>query len=275
MKIKLPNTLNSIQSQNFGRRVYQVENGDHQRWLKLQCVDAHPAYEHGFLNELKIYDLLNRIETPDQSVIGNFSILDPYTHFQVDEHVIQEALWLEDLPILFVKEPNRLEAVELYKQLKLSLDVLEHLHAYGLVHGDLKKEHFRYKQEEGQARLIDFEKSFIVEANLNSAQPMLSHVATHDATPRYMAPELFHVKPKSVQSDIYALGIIWLEWLTQQRLSAKSYQDWAILHCQQLKIDLPEHFQPLFPVLEMMLMKKIDSRCSNIYQIKQVLSRIG
>ena len=70
------------------------------------------------------------------------------------------------------------------------------------------------------------------------------------------------------------VGIVWSEWLTQQRLSAKSYQDWAFLHCQQLNVVLPQRFKIFEMVLTEMLMKKIGKRYSNIYQIKQVLSQI-
>lgn len=47
-----------------------------------------------------------------------------------------------------------------------------------------------------------------------------------------MAPELFHGANKTVQSDLYALGIVLYEWLTQTRLQANSYHEWAVLHCQ-------------------------------------------
>lgn len=84
----------------------------------------------------------------------------------------------------------------------------------------LKKEHFRkFKQE---FYLIDFEKTRLI----SSPDPIT------DATPRYMAPELFHGANKTVQSDLYALGIVLYEWLTQTRLQANSYHEWAVLHCQ-------------------------------------------
>lgn len=263
----LPVAYNSIQSQKFGRRVYQIQQGQQLFWLKLQLKNSNRCYQEHFFNELNCYSELNALETEAQPVLLNFSIFDSFEQFKIDEEVINQALWVEDAPKLFQDLPDLLSLAEIGKRLVLSLDVLEHLHDYGYLHGDIKVEHFRVKDE--KSYLIDFEQAVNIAYDAN-----LTYIATHTATPRYMAPELFHAQPKSFQSDIYALGIVWLEWLTQQRLSAKSYQDWAFLHCQQLNVVLPEQFKIFEMVLKEMLMKKTRQRCSNIYQIKQVLSKI-
>ena len=58
-----------------------------------------------------------------------------------------------------------------------------------------------------------------------------------------MAPELFHGTRKNIQSDLYAFGVVLYEWLSQIRLQANTYHDWAVLHCQNLNIQLPDSFQ--------------------------------
>ena len=92
------------------------------------------------------------------------------------------------------------------------------------------------------------------------------------ATPRYMAPELFHGEAKTLASDLYALGIIVYEWLTQRRLQAKSYQDWAYLHCQQLKIELPAAYLGFQDLLEAMLNKQKSQREVSFLALKTLLS---
>ena len=86
-----------------------------------------------------------------------------------------------------------------------------------------------------------------------------------------MAPELFHGEAKTVQTDLYALGIILLEWLTDQRLQAASYQDWAYLHCQSLNIALPEPFQGFSPLLQGLLAKQQSQRWQNTMAAKRCL----
>lgn len=266
VKQTLATPLNSIQSQKFGRRVYQLKQGDQFFWLKLQLKNINTDYEQGFLNELNCYTQLNALERSDQNVLCDFAIFNPYQQFQMDEAVIEQAIWVKHCDLLFESAHDQFTQDDIYTKLMLSLDVLENLHDYDFIHGDLKLQHFRYTQQ--SSYLIDFEHAFC-----RQQQRRLFNGATH-ATPRYMAPELFHGQAKSFQSDIYALGIIWLEWLSQQRLVAKSYQDWAILHCQQLNVCLPDRFKYLECILKSMLNKKIEQRCSNIYQIKQVLSQI-
>jgi serine/threonine protein kinase len=265
-KIILPEALNSIQSQRFGRRVYQLKHGDQFFWLKLQIKNINADYEQGFFNEINCYAQLNALETPMQDVLCNFSILDPYQKFQIQEDVIGQAIWVENTDLLFEPKCSHLAQEDVYNKLMLSLSVLENLHDCGFIHGDLKHKHLRYKQQ--NSYLIDFEQAFSIHQDLHVLKPLIT------ATPRYMAPELFHAQAKSLQSDIYALGIIWLEWLTEQRLFARNYQDWAILHCQQLNVCLPDRFKSLEMILSAMLNKKIEQRCSNIYQIKQALSKI-
>ena len=88
----------------------------------------------------------------------------------------------------------------------------------------------------------------------------------------YHATEYEWVQHKTVQSDIYALGIIFYEWLTQQRLQANSYHDWAYLHCQRLHIQLPAHLQAFLPLLNRMLVKPYSRRASSIAELKLLLS---
>ena len=141
------------------------------------------------------------------------------------------------------------------------LNAVEELHQMGWIHADLKASHFLL--DGSTCKLIDFEQSQRI--GEISCQKALT------ATPRYMAPELFHGKAKTVQTDLYALGIILLEWLTDQRLQASSYQDWAYLHCQFLKIALPEPFQGFSPLLHGLLAKQKSQRWQNTMAAKRCL----
>ncbi|MDM1765238.1 MULTISPECIES: protein kinase [unclassified Acinetobacter] len=265
MNIKsLGTAINSARSQSFGRRVYCIESTTGKYWVKQQLAHVNAEYERGFLNELEMYSRLNALESSDHSFLSNFSILDIRNDDQTQSVYLGQQLCVEHTDALFVEHPQFMAFSQVICILKQSLDVLENLHELGFIHGDLKVEHFRQQSE--RLCLIDFEQT----CHLDDVKHM-----PNTATPRYMAPELFHAQPKSVQTDLYALGIIWLEWLTQEKLQAKSYQDWAFLHCQDLKIELVPKFYALNEILNLLLMKKKQARCTNIYQIKQLLSKIG
>ena len=265
MNIKsLATAINSARSQSFGRRIYCVQNTTGKYWIKQQLAHVNADYERSFLHELKMYSRLNALESPNYSFLCDFSITSTIDSSASSPLLLRDSLQLQDAAALFAENILQLQLFQVIQILRQSLEVLEHLHELGFIHGDLKIEHFR--QQSGRLCLIDFEQS----AHLDDVKDM-----PNTATPRYMAPELFHAKPKSFQSDLYALGIIWLEWLKQEKLQARSYQDWAFLHCQNLKIQLTPQFQAFEEVLSLMLRKQISQRCTNIYQIKQLLSKIG
>ncbi len=215
-------------------------------------------HEVALINEIQCYQYIFK-RAPE--VLAPFEIIDALgTGLQ--EQYLAQGILLEHTESLFGQAPHTLSPTEICQCLALSLDVMAQLHEISCVHGDLKAEHFRKMGH--RAVLIDFEQTFLVKSN---------NVVKNTGTPRYMAPELFHAQTKSYASDAYALGIIWLEWLTQDKLQAKSYLDWAKLHCQQLKIELPEQYQVFETVLMMLLSKEKNQRCTNFYQIKQRLSQ--
>ena len=240
--------------------MFQIQLGDQLFWLKLQLKSQSVEHEVALHNEIQCYQ---HIAKRTSGLLAPFEVVNTQC-LGLKEDYSEQGIILKHIEGLFKKAPNSLSQAEIYQSLNLSLDVLVQLHELSWVHGDLKAEHFR--KIEHKAVLIDFEQAFWLES---------IQLIKNTATPRYMAPELFHAEAKSYASDAYALGIIWLEWLTQEKLQAKSYLDWAKLHCQQLKIELPEQLQVFETVLMMLLSKEKYHRCTNFYQIKQILSKNG
>ncbi|MBU3848552.1 MAG: protein kinase [Candidatus Acinetobacter avistercoris] len=262
---QLKQSCNPIRSQNFGRHIFQVEMDDQRYWLKVQKKGYSDEHEQSFQNEILNYQIIFK-QQPE--VLAPFNIVHAQLNCGLDSSYLEQGLFLAESESLFSIDPYAIDIAEVKKRLLESLSVLEKLHGIGLIHGDLKGEHFRVF--ENRCVLIDFEQCH---------QPAQANGIKNTATPRYMAPELFHAHAKSYASDVYALGIIWLQWLsqntlqaTQNSLQAKSYYDWAILHCQNLKVELPAAFIRFKAVLESMLAKEKSQRCINFYHLKQLLS---
>ena len=246
-------------SLTFGRCLYTFEYQQQRYWLKTQTLNIHPDIEAGFVQELNFYrQFLDQAKTVN--FLLPFQIISHFKNAIETQGQGTAALLLAHAEVFL--DDCTLQSVQQIKQkILLLLDAIDQLHQLGWVHGDLKREHFVEYQK--RACLIDFEQ---VE-NINSAQQQKNLTAT----PRYMAPELFHCADKTVQSDIYALGIILYEWLSGQRLKAKNYQDWAYLHCQCLSIELPQHLHVFEKLLMGMLAKQNKQRFADIYAIKQLL----
>jgi len=102
-------------------------------------------------------------------------------------------------------------------------------------------------------------------------------------TPAYLAPERWQSKSQSatVQSDIYAFGIMMVEILTGKRpfqISANSddkLKAWAIKHCQQPIPTLPLKYSHYQGIINKALAKRVEKRYQNMKQILLDLDSIA
>ncbi|MBK0062977.1 MULTISPECIES: protein kinase domain-containing protein [unclassified Acinetobacter] len=240
----------------LGRRLYTVEYRQQNFWLKLQLQDSHSMGSRvGFEQELNFY----------RKMKGSADFVLPVQLIEVKDSFTEKlypwGILLPHADLYFNHSVSGLTLNKIKQYIASALLTLGKLHASGLIHGDLKTEHF--VQYQNNVYLIDFEQC--QEVNSMDSTEMT-------ATPHYMAPELFHGEQKTIQSDLYALGVILFEWLTQQRLSASNYTQWAILHCQQFQIELPTDLQYFSPLLKGLLSKHRNARFNDVNQALNVLN---
>ncbi|MGE6245786.1 protein kinase domain-containing protein [Psychrobacter proteolyticus] len=85
-------------------------------------------------------------------------------------------------------------------------------------------------------------------------------------TPAYLAPERWQGQKATIQSDIYAFGVIMVEILMGKRpfnidlQSNQSMTDWAIQHCQQSIPKLPIEYAHYQSILDKSLAKRVEKR---------------
>jgi serine/threonine protein kinase/Flp pilus assembly protein TadD len=123
----------------------------------------------------------------------------------------------------------------------IGLDVtraLSAVHRAGILHRDIKAENVM-REEGGRILLMDFGLSTLPHRQAGTS-----------GTPNYMAPELWRGRPASVESDIYAMGILLfhlvtneypakLGGLTASEATAALARRWTLM---DLRSDLPEPF---------------------------------
>ena len=93
-------------------------------------------------------------------------------------------------------------------------------------------------------------------------------------TPAYLAPECWQGQGATLQSDIYAFGIMMTEILMGKRPfkvnieSSDPMIEWAIQHCQQPVPKLPLEYSRYQCIIEKALAKQMEKR---YYNMKEVL----
>jgi protein kinase-like protein len=121
--------------------------------------------------------------------------------------LVMEYIDGEDLASVLRRlgRPSRDKAVEIARQLCLGLAAA---HEHNVLHRDLKPANVMIDGR-GRVRITDF--------GLAASVEELVHDGTVSGTPAYMAPEQLAGGAASIQSDIYALGLVLYELFTGKR----------------------------------------------------------
>ncbi|MDX1977981.1 MAG: serine/threonine-protein kinase [Pseudanabaenaceae cyanobacterium bins.68] len=162
---------------------------------------------------------------------------------------------------------NRLNYGQVHQIMTDVLAGLGYMHRAGIVHCDLKPENILLKlTAKGYVAKIS---DFGVARQLGQPNPADSQ---HSGSPAYMAPERFYGK-FSIQSDIYALGVILYELLVGDRPFSGMPKDLMYAHLnQRLKIPaaVPE---AIAAIINCALQKLPHKRFEHTAQMSQALDR--
>ena len=105
-------------------------------------------------------------------------------------------------------------------------------------------------------------------------------LASPAGTPAYLAPERWQGQGATLQSDIYAFGIMMYETLTGERpfnidnQSSEPLREWAIQHCQQPIPTLPLEYSRYQNIIDKTLAKRVERRYQSMEDIVVDLERL-
>lgn len=108
-----------------------------------------------------------------------------------------------------IKEKKRIEVEEALAMFSQMLAGVSVLHRNGIIHRDLKPGNI-IQCRDGSIKIVDLG----IAKDLQGTNPDLTAVGEFIGSPRYMAPEQAVGDPPSIQTDIWALGLILYEMLT-------------------------------------------------------------
>ncbi|GAB2800071.1 hypothetical protein GCM10027275_52600 [Rhabdobacter roseus] len=149
------------------------------------------------------------------------------------------------------------------------LEGLQHAHSRGVLHRDIKPANLMLTRE-GKVKLMDFGIARVVGAQRLTR---MNHVV---GTLEYMAPELIEGRDPSVQSDLYAAGVLFYELLSG-KLPFEGTTESALISAIVNKSPIPLSKQVLAPprgiesILARLLHKKAEKRFGSADELRLAL----
>lgn len=213
-----------------------------------------------FKNEAQI---LARLNHPNIATLHNF-IQDQGDYFMVMEYI--EGIDLEKR--LKTRGPLSLnDAIAIAKQ---AIEGLTHAHHKGVFHRDLKPANLILTPD-GQVKIMDFGIAKAV------GSEKLTQVNRLVGTLEYIAPELLKGEEPSIQSDLYALGVVVYELLTA-KMPFQATTDYDLM--QQIINDKPIDIQKrakevpkeIWEIIKKLLDKKPKARFNTASDVSIALN---
>jgi len=186
-----------IESLQYGgaREVFLVEDLALDNAKLVLKILKQPAANGPRLNTLRTeFTTLARMRHPNLVKVHDFSKIPGNGDYYFTMEYVEGVEFLQAIAGCTAHE-----IIDLILQI---LHALDYIHSSGVCHGDLKSENILVAQEEGvpeQIKLMDFGLSSPTAASGRNAAR---------GTVAYMAPELFKGAAPSIQSDLYAIGVL-------------------------------------------------------------------
>lgn len=217
-------------------------------------------------NEIKILKFLSKIEK--------------------NSKIVPKLLASERIAITFSNKTYQLEFVvmpyfssSLNKQIKLPLSfeqkqklilisaqLINNFHQSSWIHGDIKPSNILVDNSKNERQLL------LTDVAL-SKQVSNSESSNVAGTPAYLAPECWQGEGLSLQSDIYAFGMMMVEILMGKRAfsigktNPNYAKAWATAHCQNPLPILPIEYQQYQPIINQALAKQQAQRYQSMSKI--------
>ena len=187
--------------------------------------------------------------------------------FQNNFYIAMEYLHGGDLNTRLAEGIAIKDTITIIKQTAAALDFA---HQKGIVHRDIKPDNIMFR-EDGAAVLTDFGIAKELASDMNLTQTGLIV-----GTPKYMAPEQIRGDSATTRADIYALGILLFQCLTDRvPFDGKDMVATAYKHFNDPVPALPPLVSAFQPIVEKMLAKEAHNRYQRAHEIVEALEELS
>jgi len=179
---------------------------------------------------------------------------------------------------LSTQNQHSLTAQHRHHFLVQSAHLIANLHQVGWLHNDIKPSNILLERSDDELP-VDIMSNGLTSRLLITDFALAQHITVANSHPNlagtlaYLSPERWQGQVATVQSDIYAFGIMMVEVLTGKRPfqvaanSKDASKAWAIQHCQQPIPKLPSEYSHYQCIVDKALAKQIERR----YQSMEVV----
>ena len=149
-------------------------------------------------------------------------------------------------------------------------------HRIGIIHRDIKPANILIEDATGRVVVSDFGIAAVKGQAQDPAAMKITQTGTSIGTPAYMSPEQLLAEPVTEKTDIYSLGLLGYELLTQRgAYGARSPADLMAAHLRDAPIRLSEVLQHVDPEFEALLEGCLAKRAEQRPSAAEVAKRLA
>ncbi|MGP9687880.1 serine/threonine protein kinase [Psychrobacter sp. AOP22-C1-C5] len=257
------------------------------KWQLNHNADHYSTYLSHEAHVLK--SLNNLSQNQSNSVLIAPAIL---AHHELDVQVLEQGQHFTVLVMPYyscgslAKQLNRqthslLTDEKKYYFILQAAHLIAKLHQAGWLHNDIKPSNFLLNGDSIDEVCDNSRMPDLLMTDFALAHRVSSSVQSNPAgTPAYLAPERWHGQGATVQSDVYAFGIMMFEILMGKRpfkvhtQSSDPMIDWATQHCQHPIPRLPSKYGQYQPIVDSALAKRVEKRYGSMKEVLMDLERL-
>jgi eukaryotic-like serine/threonine-protein kinase len=242
-------------------RVYLAESERAGEIVVLKVLDHNPdtaASTEGYDRFLQEYELLAGTRHPNVVHIYDFGVADDHAFIAMEYFAKGDLRRRMSEPLSVKDTLNYVDQIA---------HALLAVHMLGVMHRDLKPGNVMLRADDSLA-LIDFGVAKQIQGTVG-----LTAAGTIFGTPYYMSPEQGHGEAVDERSDLYSLGIMFYEMLTQKRpYSSTTPMNVIYMHRNAPLPELPPQMTWLEPVVHRLMAKQPKHRYQSAAELISSLS---